>query len=160
MGTKTLVFILFIALISAATCRQQRLSEYKDFFDLPLQRQVEEFSTYPIGKQLDLYLYDWNYVHPAKVGFAHTIAEKGESVVPFLMSRLNTEKNENSQDAILHIFEIMFERGFLSHRKDVLEVTRSVISNMRDPDIKALSQERLNKMEKAGATASSIVPAP
>lgn len=79
---------------------------------------------------MDLYLYDWNYVHPAKAGFAHTIAEKGESVVPVLMSRLNTEKSENSQDAILHIFELMFERGFLSHRKDVLEVTRSVISNM------------------------------
>lgn len=149
VSTKTLVFILSTALICAVTCRRQRPDEYKDFFDLPLPRQVEEFSRYPTEKQLDLYLYDWNHMHPSKVGFAYTIAEKGDSVVPLLISRLNTEQNENSQDAILHVFEVMFDRRFLTGREDVLEVARNVISNMRDPDIKQLSQERLNKMQTA-----------
>ena len=149
VSTKTLVFILSTAMICAVACWRQRPAEYKDFFDLPLPRQVEEFSKYPIDKQLDLYLYDWNYMHPSKVGFAYTIAEKGDSVVPFLIRRLNTEKNENSQDAILHVFEIMFDRRFLIGREDVLEVTRNVISNMREPEIKQLSRERLNKMETA-----------
>jgi hypothetical protein len=149
ISTKRLVYILSTVLICAITCRQQRPAEYKDFFDLPLPRQVEEFSRYPIDRQLDLYLYDWNHMHPSKVGFAYKIAEKGDSVVPFLIGRLNTEKNENSQDAILHIFEVMFDRRLLTARENVLEVTRNVISKMNNPEIKQLSRERLNKMETA-----------
>lgn len=148
VSTKIIYFILTTALISAATCRQQMPSEYKEFFDLPLPRQVEEFRRYPVSKQLDLYLYDWNYVHPSKVGFAYTIAERGEGVAPFLISSLNAEKNENSQDAIVHIFEIMFDRGFLKGREDILIVIRKVISNMSDPAIQQLSRERLSKIEK------------
>lgn len=148
VSTKIMCFILTTLLISAATCRQQMPSEFKEFFDLPLPRQVEEFRKYPVSKQLDLYLYDWNYLHPSKVGFAHIIAEKGESAVPFLISRLNVEKNENSQDAIIHLFEIMFDRGFSKPREDILVATRKVVSNMRNSDIKQLSLERLKKIEK------------
>ena len=147
MSKKTLVLILSTVLVGATTCRRQEASKYKDFFDLPLAGQLQEFNKYPLDKQLDVYLYDWNYKHPSKEGFAYTIAENGKSAVPFLLTRLDAEQNENSQDAIIHIFEIMFERGVLPAREDVLIATQRVVSDMKEPDIKQLSQERLTKMK-------------
>jgi hypothetical protein len=145
--TNMMYFILSAALIGSITCGKRMPSEYKEFFALPLSQQLEQFRTYPVSKQLDLYLYDWNYIHPAKVGFAYTIAERGETVAPFLVDRLILERNEHSQDAIIHIFEVMYERGLLRTGNHVVQTIRHVVANMKNSDIQQLSNERLLKIE-------------
>ena len=139
--------ILLLGSIPFSSCRPDAPEECKDFLTLPVARQEEVFRTYPVEKQLNLYICDYRYSHPVNVGLAYGLAEWGEKVVPFLLNRLEQEEDERNQEPIIHVFELMYRRGYLRDREDVVNAIRRTVSNMQRPAVKEVSQEMLFSIE-------------
>lgn len=105
-----------------------------------------KFRTYPIEKQLDVYLCAM-HVEPPDLGLADEIAKQGEPVIPALIERLKSSEREIDQEDIIYVFEVMSDSGTLRGRKDVIADISQVIDNMKISQVKQASEERLKKIQ-------------
>ncbi|HYX72903.1 MAG TPA: hypothetical protein VE732_09035 [Nitrososphaera sp.] len=121
--------------------------ECEKFFDLPTARREAEFKTYPIDKQLDLYMCGMS-MEPSQIGLSGYIAANGDKNIPLLLQRLKMERYENRQEYILVIFSSMAAQGRLKGRQDVVDQLESVVSAMRLAPIKERAQEDLEVVKK------------
>lgn len=144
--TKLFLGCILLGNILLSSCGQDAPSECSDFLALPVARQVEVFDNFPMEKQLHAYICDYRYSHPSNASLASALAERGETIVPLLIVRLEQE-DEHSQEAIIHIFELMYERKHLQGREDIVKSIQHVISNMRTPGVKEVSQGMLKNIE-------------
>lgn len=140
--------LLLLGGIALLSCRSNVPVECRAFLALPVARQVEIFRTFPVEKQLDVYICDYRYSHPANVGLPYALAEQGQNIVSYLIERLDQEDDERNQEPIIHVFEIMYMRGYLRNREDVVRVIRRSVSVMKRPAVKRVSQEMLGSIEK------------
>jgi hypothetical protein len=128
------LLLLIFVLISAgciSSCGVKMSQDCKAFFfDLTTAQQEKEFRTYPIEKQLELYLCGM-HIEPPQIGFAWYIADNGEKIVPFLVERLRSERDEFKQTNIIYIFEAMAAKGHLKGRQDIVDIIQQVISAMK-----------------------------
>ena len=85
---------------------------------------------------------------PPTTVYSIYIAERGEPAIPFLLERLESEKNELSQYAIIDIFEVMSIKGYLRNRSDVVSRIRQVVSRMKISTFKEMAQKDLDEIEK------------
>jgi len=76
------------------------------------------------------------------------IAERGESIVPALLQKLEGEKEESFQYAIIDIFEVMSVKGQLRGRKDVVGRIRQVVANMKDSTFREMAERDVEEIEK------------
>ena len=119
---KDLVFILLL-LTAVSGCYfgpPAILSrDCRDFFNLPSREEEDLFRTYPVDKQVDLYLCGMNR-EPPEIAYAAFIAEGGEKNIPYLLQRLKAEKVEIVQTRLIDIFSVMAINGQLRGRHDVI----------------------------------------
>ena len=100
---------------------------------------------------MELWVCDYRHIHPYNVGLAYSIAERGEDALPSLTERLRAEKDEVNQEAIIYVIEIMYKRGYVRGREDVVELVRGVVAGMKDKAPKEVAEESLRAIERGDA---------
>lgn len=147
--SKMIMAVLFqIILLSCLLFRgcEERSQECRDVIDVPREQGYVKFETYPIEKQLDVYLCAMN-VEPPDLGLADLIAKRGESAIPIALQRLKTAKREIDQEDIIYLLEVMSDRGLLRGRKDVISEISDVVDSMKISQSRQSSLERLKKIQ-------------
>jgi len=142
-----LVITLFSGLVLTGCPSTHMSVECSAFFSLPASQREKEFRTYELEKQLDLYRCGMNRRPPAS-SLSLLIAERGEPVIPALLQKLEGEKEEPFQYAIIDVFEVMSVKGQLRGRKDVVGRIRQVVANMKDSTFREMAKRDLDEIEK------------
>lgn len=119
----------------------------REFFNLPSREQENLFRTYPVDRQVDLYLCGMNREPPA-IAYAAYIAEGGEKNISYLLWRLKAEKVEMVQTRLIDIFTVMALRGQLRGRKDVVGELDQIVSKMEYEAVKRKAQKYLGEIRK------------
>jgi hypothetical protein len=143
--SKMIVMVVCLSCLLFRGCAE-RSEGCRQFLDLPRQQRQEQFKTYSVEKQLDVYLCAMN-VEPPDLSLADKIADRGETAIPSLIEKLKTSQREIDQEDIIYVFEVMSDRGLLRGRKDVIAEISQVIDNMKISQEKQTSEERLKKIE-------------
>ena len=120
--------------------------ECSQFFALNLEQRHRDFRSYPIDKQLDVYLCAIK-VEPPDESFANDIADRGTEAIPFVVAKLKSAKSEVEQESLIHVLEVLSDRGYLRNRKDVVAEISNVIDSMRISQIRESSLESLKKIQ-------------
>lgn len=121
--------------------------ECRAFFSMPASQREKDFRTYDLDKQLNLYRCGMNRRPPAS-SLSLLIAERGEPIVPALLQKLEGEKEELFQYAIIDVFEVMSVKGQLRGRKDVVGRIRQVVANMKYSTFREMAERDLEEIEK------------
>jgi hypothetical protein len=148
MPKMIITFLFPVILLSCLVFRGcgERSQECMDVIDVPREQGYAKFETYPIEKQLDVYLCAMN-VEPPDLGLADLIAKRGESAIPIVLQKLKTAKREIDQEDIIYLLEVMSDRGLLRDRKDVIADISDVIESMKISQSRQSSLERLKKIQ-------------
>jgi hypothetical protein len=120
--------------------------ECSDFFSQPVEQAEAKFRTYPIEKQFDLFSCGMR-MEPQVLWPAADLADRGDPAIPFLLDRLKKESDELSQDDIIFVFELMSSKGYLDNKPFVIDELTQIVSKMKNPSVKNLSQEKLRRIE-------------
>jgi len=65
-----------------------------------------------------------------------------------LLERLESERDELSQYAIIDIFEVMSVKGCLRNKANVVDRIRTVAERMKSPTIREMTQKDLDEIER------------
>lgn len=155
-----MIAVVFFVLLASLLFRgcEQRPQDCRDVIDVPREQGYAKFRTYPIEKQLDVYLCAM-HVEPPDLGLADEIAKQGQPVIPALIERLKSSEREIDQEDIIYVFEVMSGSGMLRGRKDVIADISQVIDNMKISQVKQASEERLKKIQiNSGIKPFTYVP--
>ena len=76
---------------------EQRPQECRDVIDVPHEQGYANFRTYPLEKQLEVYLCAM-HVEPPEIGLANEIAQRRDSVIPAVIQKLKASEREIDQD--------------------------------------------------------------
>jgi hypothetical protein len=137
--------VLIFTCLLFTTCGEPVPAEYKWFFDLSISEQHRRFQTLPVEQQIDIYFVAMG-IHPPDTVFASDIAQGGVNALPTLIRRFESE-DEFRRLQLLYVFERMAERGHLSGRREIIEMLRHAVSEMRFPQFREIGQERLAAIE-------------
>lgn len=143
MSKMMLVFFLMLLILRGC---EQRPQECRDVIDVPREQGYAKFRSYPLEKQLEVYLCAM-HVEPPDTGLADEIAERGDSAIPTVMQKLKTAEREIDQEDLIYLFEVMSDRGLLRGRKELIADITQVIDNMKISQVKQRSEERLKRIE-------------
>lgn len=122
-------------------------AECKAFFSLRASESEKLFRTYDLEKQLDLYRCGMKR-RPPESSLSLLIAERGESVIPILLPRLEAEKDELFQYAIIDVFRVMSVKGYLRGREDVINRIRQVVARMKISTFREMAENDFSDIEK------------
>ena len=142
-----LILISLLVCFIGSRCAPEVPEQCKEFYSLTSNQQEKVFPTYSLEKQIVLHRCGMDHRPPTTV-YSIYIAERGEPAIPFLLERLESEKNELSQYAIIDIFEVMSIKGYLRNRSDVVSRIRQVVSRMKISTFKEMAQKDLDEIEK------------
>jgi hypothetical protein len=138
---------------SEVGCRQKQQPVCKEFFALSLEQQETIFRTFPLDRQLEIFRCGM-YRRPPEIALAYEIAKGGEKIVPALTEELRNEKDEWMQNAIIDIFRVMSNKGYLRGKTAAIQQIRDTVSSMKTFRIKKEAEESLKEIE-ANASSSN-----
>ncbi|HKO42434.1 MAG TPA: hypothetical protein VJU84_04040 [Pyrinomonadaceae bacterium] len=142
------IVLCLLSGLSGQSCVKKPMSaECSEFFSRQRSERESLFKKYDLELQLRLYRCGLNR-RPPDTSLAIYIAEKGEAVVPALLSRLEMEKDELVQFGIIDIFHVMAIKGHLRGRSDITDIIRQAVSKMKIRPLREMANERLNEFEK------------
>lgn len=147
--SKMIIVVLFqFILLSCVFFRgcEERSQECRDVIDVPRAQGYAKFETYPIPKQLDVYLCAMR-IEPPDLGLADLIAKRGENAIPIVVQRLKSANREIDQEDMIYLLEIMSDRGLLRGRKDVIAEISDTIDSMKISQVKQSSLDRLKRIQ-------------
>jgi hypothetical protein len=133
------------ALLIRCAPTQKAPAGYEAFSSLPSEQKMVEFRNYPTAKQVDFFIYEFRYVHPFHTDFAFTIAERGDEVIPYLISRMKQEEDERNKLAVLYIFKINFQYGKLHKHEAAMSEIKEIVAGMKRPAVKESAEEMLKE---------------
>jgi hypothetical protein len=123
-------------------------TECREFFSIPLDQQAKVFSGFSLEKQLNLYRCGLKSQRPPATYVASYIADRGESIIPVLLEKLETERDELFQAGLVDVFEVMSIKGYLRNKPDAIKRIRLVVTKMKISTFRQMAQEGLDKIEK------------
>lgn len=128
--TRRLIWILVC--LSMVGCDEHRLE--RNFFRQPPETRLIRFRQYPLEDQYKIFRYGNDVVEPPALGLASPIAERGVQVVPFLLSHLNSEKDDAAVRDIVFVFSVMAASKSYDVKSDSALMNRlgTAVSGMRD----------------------------
>ncbi len=141
-----LVMMTFALQGSEVGCRQEQPPACKEFFAETIEHQETLFRTLPLERQLEIYRCGMNR-RPPTLALAYAIAKGGEKIVPALTDVLRNEKDEWMQNAIIDIFRVMSNDGYLRGKADAVKQIRDTVSIMKTSMIKKEAEESLKEIE-------------
>ena len=118
----------------------------RPFLALPREQRHSEFRTYPIEKQLDVYLCAMK-AEPPDLTLADDITDRGAEAIPFVLTKLESVRSEVDQEDLIYLLGVISDRGYLRGRKDVVAKISNVIDSMKISQIRESSVERLRKIQ-------------
>jgi hypothetical protein len=99
--SKMILALLLIMFLILRGC-EQRPQECRDVIDVPREQGYAKFRSYPLEKQLDVYLCAM-HVEPPDIGLADEIAERGDSAIPPVIQKLKTAERNRSGGSYLPV---------------------------------------------------------
>lgn len=138
---------------SAVGCHQEQQQACKEFFALSLEQQEKLFPTFSLDRQLEIYRCGMEK-KPPTIALAYVIARRGEKIIPELTSALQNEKDEWMQNAIIDIFRVMSNKGYLRGRMDLVKQIRDTVDRMKTSRIKEEAEESLKEIERNATTSN------
>lgn len=86
---------------------------YTEFFSLTWDEQRQLFKTYPVDKQIEVYLASRNYIAPNAHHLAPVLAANGAPIVPRLVDRLErTTVDGEIEDLVQVFYELQVSRQY------------------------------------------------
>ena len=148
MLSRSAVFITFLLYCLCLACNSSSMSnECREFFSLPASQREKLFITYSLDDQLSIYRCGMNR-RPPDTYLANYIADRGEAAIPVLLTKLEIDKDELTQLAIVNIFEMMSVKGHLRNRADVISRIRQVVTRMQVSVLRGRAEESLTRIEQ------------
>jgi hypothetical protein len=145
-GGALAVATVLLALAGALGCKFEMPPACKDFYEsLTDEQQEDQFPTYPLEKQLEVYHCGMQYRPPIRI-WAWEISKRGEQIIPDLVQRLKAEPDQARQADLIYIFLALSQQGYLYNRDDVVEVVREKVSHMGRS--RGRAQDSLDEIEK------------
>lgn len=145
------VALILISLGTSHNCGPRdrpQCGQYDEFFALgPTDQRNSDFRNYPIETQLEIYICGW-YCEPAPRYYADYIADRGEEVISSVVDRLQRERREFSQQALVYILVRIANKGYLRGRLDVLDAITPIVSSMKNQLTRQSSQQYLDEIKK------------
>ena len=143
VGVMSLVFC-----ITLEGCANHRF-EREFFFNHPAATRMDRLREYSLDDQYRLFRYGNDKFEPPLTGLAKPIAEKGQSVVPFLLMKLNPQADDLTVRDVLLVFETMGSIKSYDVKSDavVMSTLRSRISTMKDAGWKDVCSKMLGRIE-------------
>ena len=104
----------------------------RQFFEQYLGTRLERLRQYGLNDQYKIFRYG-NHMEPPLSDLAIPIAEKGATVVPFLLNRLSEADDEGVRDS-LTVFETMVRDNYYDVKSDatVMNALSSRIATVKD----------------------------
>ena len=121
------------------------------FFGNPPQTRIERFRQYTLEDQYRLFRYGNDKIEPPVMSFDEIIAERGASVVPFLLRQLNCKSDDIAvRDAML-VFRAMAVSKSYDVKDDsaVMTTLAARVSGMKHKDWQSFCQGMLRQIESA-----------
>jgi len=151
-----LACVLILGFLTA--CVPPTPPECRAFLNSPREERHAEFRKYDIEKQLDVYLCTTKAELP-DVGLADEMANRGEVVIGPIIAKLKSVSSETDKYEMIHLLEIMSERGYLQGKKDVVAQISDVVGSIKTDSIKQRSAESLKKIQlNSGIKPFTYVP--
>ena len=149
MRYKTFVALSLLIILSGCYgCPSTILPrDCREFFALLSREQESKFRSYPVDKQVDLYLCGMNR-EPPEIGYAAYIAESGDKDIPYLLQRLKAEQLEIRQMQIIDIFVVLAIKGNLRGRQDVVDQLEEVVVKIRYEPVRLKAQRYIEEIKK------------
>lgn len=118
------------------------------FFSMSRDERTKVFPTYSLEEQLIIYRCGMSR-RPPETYLADYIADRGESAIPLLLTKLEHESDELTQVSIIEIFEVMAIKGHLRGKFDEINRIRTVVNRMRLPVYKDMGYKSLQKITQS-----------
>ena len=143
----TALIVPLLSYLILTGCLPPMSAECRAFLYQPASVREKQFRTFDLDKQLDLYRCGMRR-RPPESSLSLLIAERGEQIIPTLLQKLEGEKDELFQYAIIDIFEVMSIKGYLRGRSDVVSRMRQVVARMKISIFREMAQRDLDEIEK------------
>jgi hypothetical protein len=129
-------------------CRSRRL-EKDFFFKNPPATRIQRLRRYSLEDQYRLFRYGNDKFEPPLTGLAEPIAEKGKTVVPFLLGKVGPGTDDIAVRDVLLVFETMSSIRSYDVKSDelIMNTLRSRISTMNDDGWKTVGSHMLQRIE-------------
>ncbi len=128
--------------------RSAECSKEAGFLNLSPEEQSTQFRSFPIEKQVEIFICDYRYVHPFHTGWAQDIAKHGDGAIPFLSEKMKTERDANNLGAIIYVLGIMFKYDYLRNKVNAAQTIRQAIPEMKCDSSKNLCNELREEIER------------
>jgi hypothetical protein len=102
-----LALVVLGAIMAACSANLACDSRYQWFFLKPVGTRLERFRRYDLPDQYRIFRYGVDKREPPNVELAVPIAERGKTVVPFLLEQLAGKPDDKTVNDVLLIFEAM-----------------------------------------------------
>lgn len=139
--------LLILFFCTQLGCPRPIPAEYKDVLFKPVEEKQRAFNRLSIEKQIEVCIFA-QHLEPPDPYLRSFVSGKGKEVVPFLLSKLNSEgiSDRDRQIVINLLREIHVFHYALNNSEDVHSSIRRAISQMSDPFWKKLSEEDLQRI--------------
>lgn len=144
---KLLLITLLMSVGTLASCMWFLPAECRQFFDMPQERQKEEFRGYPIEKQVRVYICGMRH-EPPQIMLAADIAAGGPDNIPYLLGRLKTDPNEGNKADIIFIFSMLAAHGHLKGRQDIVAELEQVVASIKQPGYRDKAKRSLEAIKQ------------
>jgi hypothetical protein len=144
---KPLLMMLLLPFGALAACMWSLPDDCRQFFDMPAERQKEEFKGYPIEKQVRVYICGMR-LEPPQIMLASDIAAGGPDNIPYLLGRLKSEPNEGNKADIIYIFAMLAAHGHLKGRQDIVDEIEHAVSSIKEPGYRDKAEQSLKAIKQ------------
>ena len=106
---KILITLLFLTLVTCCNIyreNQPGAKEFNEILKIPIEDDAErlrKFLSYPVDKQVDIYLYGMDSIAPSYTHFGDFLAYEGEDKVPYILERIKTSKEDSHKFYLMEI---------------------------------------------------------
>jgi hypothetical protein len=141
---------IVFAFLCLVGCDSRRLE--KDFFGQPPETRLVRFRQYSLDDQYKIFRYGNDVVEPPVLGLAKPIAERGPQVVPFLLTKLDSERDDASIKDIMLVFSVMAASKTYDVKSDGPLMTKldAAVSGMTDKDWRNTCVGMLKRIKESG----------
>ncbi len=129
-------------------------SQYESFFRLSPEKMEKAIFDYPLDQQIDLMVIGIAESHPPFLYLARLVAKNGEQIVPLLIQRLPTVKDEHQLGAILFcLLEINLEHFEWKGHPKYQALVQQGLAKITDP---ALREEATRSLVSGAASHTDL----
>jgi hypothetical protein len=123
------------------------------FYGQTTKEQVASFSGYPLEEQYAIYIYGNQVRHPPAIYLAAPFARAGDKVVPFLLGRLKSAKDDPTvRDLVLVFSEMNRQTTYdVAGDAELMRQLESSIAAMKNQGWRGIAEGELAEIRKSNA---------